>query len=200
MPWTSQAFTLQVITVTKNRQMFLYPLCNFIWCSYASVWYTSKMAQWNHWWPYSVSFSLCPFYGRRWGKVERMGKNFLMFKKWLYSSWLIRRHNHWHSWMPKSFIKSESTSNSHLQSFPQSAPQWHHSPLSILENMDMHKDQAQQPLGVGGTCSFAPYNLTRIYKHLQMDVSILFHLWICANVLIRTVNAKFKISHPDNNS
>lgn len=39
---------------------------------------------------------------------------------------------------------------------------------------------------------------------LQMDVSILFHLGICANVVMNpvnfTVNAKLRISHADNNS
>lgn len=70
------------------------------------------------------------------------------------------------------------------------------------ETWTCRKDQAQRPLGAGRTYRFAAYNLTRIYKHLRTDVSILFHLGICANILIHTVNftvnAKFKISQPEN--
>lgn len=78
MPHRRQVFSLQIITATKNWQMF-YPLCNITRRSCATVWYTSKMAQWNHWWSYSSSFSLCPFHredGVRWKGWE----SFLIFK------------------------------------------------------------------------------------------------------------------------
>lgn len=74
--------SLQVIAVTKNWQLFFYPLCNVIWGSCAAVWYTSRMAQLNHWWPYSVSFSFALFMGEdriRWKGWER---DFLRLKSY----------------------------------------------------------------------------------------------------------------------
>lgn len=66
--------SLQVITVTKNWQLFFYPLCNVIWGSCAAVWYTSETAELNHWWPHSASSSFTLFMGEdgvRWKGWER---------------------------------------------------------------------------------------------------------------------------------
>lgn len=133
--------------------------------------------------------------GKR-GRRKGWQRVFLHFKKWLYSSWLIQRQKHWQpecqslSWNHQA-LREPSAKLSPV------CTRWHCSSLS----MEMPRTD---PSGNEQNFPFASFNLTRIYKPLQMDVSILFHLWICANMLIHTVNftvnAKFRITQPDTNS
>lgn len=143
--------------------------------------------------PFPMSFSW-----ETQGKAERMGKSFLTLQKVTLQLMTHPKTEPLAAWMPESFMKSSTSP----RAICKAVPNLHLSDTTVL--WTKHGHAKHDPFGNEQNFPFASCNLTRIYKPLQMDVSILFHLWICANMLIHTVNftvnAKFRISQPDTNS
>lgn len=74
------------------------------------------------------------------------------------------------AWMPESFTKSSTPPRAICKAFPSLQP-GDTAVLSAKQEMP-----STDPFGNEQNFPFASYNLTGIYKPLQMDVSILFHL------------------------
>lgn len=184
-----------LLWLSTDRSFFTHPVTR---CDAAGVWYTSKRTKWNHRRPRSVSFSLCPFHGKGRGRRKGWEIVFLHLKKWLYSSWLIQRQNHWQPECQNLSRNHQALREPSAKLPPVCTPV---TPQLSEQNTDM---PSTDPSENEQNFPSASYNLTSIYKPLQMDVSILFHLGICANMLIHTVNftvnAKFRITQPDINS
>lgn len=135
----------------------------------------------------------------RQGKAEWMGKSFLTLKKSDFTAHdSSKRQNHWQPECQSLSWNHQPLQRAICKASPACTP-------VTLQFCEQNTDTpSTDPSGNEQNFPSASSNLTRIYKPFQMDVSILFHLGICANMLIHTVNftvnAKFGITQPDTNS